>query len=400
MLGLFSFFLVLVILESSNLTNEIAGFVKVLFFFKLFVFGLFALDIFYDLIKGKIKINWILSVLSVIVLATLFITKKPHMLILLLLMVEISKYKFSQVAKVALITFQVCFALIVFLTALGIIPNAINLRGDGEIRNSLGFNYVLTAQTIYFFIILISVFLKKNNMPFSELLFHFIIVSILFFYTDARCDFCLSLVLLTMVCLVKLFKFKKAQDVLKTRVCKILLISVPILITAVSGLLLLLYSLNVSFVVNLDVLLDGRLNMALRVLNEFGVHLFGSEFINVHAVYVDGLIIPDENYLFLDNSIFSILLMYGIFNLIAILIGYSLIIKKGMEKQNYWFVLCVVLIFVQSLVEPYLIAYNFNIFVLALAYLLEVRNKKEEVTDKFNNEIDNQKLIKESEQTQ
>ena len=369
----FAFFLVLIMLENSTLgVNETLS--RIIYFGKFLVFGIFFLDILYDVITKKIKINFVLIFLSIIAVETLIFSRKPHMLILMLLMVEASKYKFSTVVKTALITFIACFGFIIFLSIVGIIPNAKNYRMDGTLRYSLGFSYVTIAQTVYFFIILFRTYLKGKDVSYVELLCHAIVVSVVYYLTDSKCDFFLSIFALIVILFAKLFGEGKPPRLLYSKSFKIGVTAIPILVFFVSELALILYSFDLPIMNKIDALLSGRLYLTLTAWNEYGFSFFGTTHTYAPITYVDWVIVQDSSYLFLDNSIFSSLLLYGFVNLITILIGYTFLLKENLEQKNYWFVFCLVLILLQSLIEPYLIAYNYNVFVLSLGYLLNIRN--------------------------
>ena len=111
------------------------------------------------------------------------------------------------------------------------------------------------------------------------------------------------------------------------------------------------------------------MSLSYEGIQNYGIHLFGQA-----IEWVGGTVYYDtetdfSSYNYVDSSYIQILLSYGIIFLIVLLIGYHLLGKRIVERQEWYLGLVIVLSAVHSMFDPQLLWLQYDVFILCLGYL-------------------------------
>lgn len=118
----------------------------------------------------------------------------------------------------------------------------------------------------------------------------------------------------------------------------------------------------------IDEILSNRLTLSCAAMEDYGVHLFGQS-----IEWVGGTNIFDTEwrvYNYVDSSYMQILFSYGIIVLMILLIGYHFLGREIVMAKDWYFGLAIVLGAIHSTFDPQFLWMQYNIFILALGYLL------------------------------
>ena len=279
--------------------------------FKLVLLAFLVIDVIIDFVNHKIEINLFLIITAIASMITLFVAKVPHMCVLLLLLIVMSKYEFKVILKVITIIFEIGFVIIIGFSAVGIIPNLIIMRGE-TVRYSLGFGYVTTPLAYFLFIVLMNFMLYGTDIKYKTLFYYLTIGILLNFLTDARGDFYLTLFVILIMVICKLLKNirKNASKNLKlNKPFEIVICSLPFAFLIISILCIYLYSNGNPLMIKLDQILSDRMLVSSRFIEKCKITLFGNKIDSnaIFGTYIENNVIHQtENYAFLDNSFLSI----------------------------------------------------------------------------------------------
>lgn len=98
-------------------------------------------------------------------------------------------------------------------------------------------------------------------------------------------------------------------------------------------------------------------------------------------------VVDNYDYNYIDNGFMQIFFRFGICTLIAILLIYTLIMNKAVKEKNYSFIAVMVVILINCMIEPNLIYYTRNIFILYSSSFLYKYINKEGMSLKYNYRI-------------
>lgn len=288
-------------------------------------------------------------------------------LLCVMFMITMSKYRFDDIAKKSVYPLFATFFLIIFLSSLNIIPDFIYGRGDGTYRYSLGFYYPTIVSSAYMFLILIRIYVKKFSLSWLELISHVGVSVALYVLTDSRTGFLLCAAALILCVAYKLFFRKhKFEKLINLRAVKLLTTALPFISCSLFLLLVLLYFYGFEFAVIADGFLSGRLYYTVNGFDQFPISLFGT------TIYMNGwggygyvtAAVDNYNYNYVDNGYMQIFFKFGISSMIAILIVYTLIMHQAVKEKNHNFIIVFIIILINCVIEPNLLLYSRNIFVL------------------------------------
>ncbi len=370
------------ILQQSTINISLPFTYTIFEVIKYVIVGLLCGEILWTIIENKFRQSEFDIFFIFLSLIVLIFTGKIWPFCIVVLLFSGKKYDFGKTSKILYYVVLGSYFFVLFLGTTGIITNIVNYRGDGVIRYGLGFNYVLVPATLYLTILVLRVYSTKGKISIAEIISHLMFIMLLYFTTDSRCDCFLSILLLGMVILSKFFKADKVN-----KFVKIVCISLPVLVMVGSFLLLILYYKQVPFAIKINELLGNRLGYGLTAIMQEGVPIFGSDFRAIVGKIENGVIAQPENYIFLDNSYFSILIENGIVFLIAMVGLYCFVIKRSFDNKNYWFVILIIIMLLQSFIEPYLLYPYYNVLLLAFGEMVYKKDFDNQINVE-NKEID------------
>ena len=364
---------ILMLSNSALIQNEIASlFLRIC---RYIAYIVFCLNIIFDTFVDGKKPTILAIIFFVVSFLVFIISKNKVLLILFVVLYSLSNFSdLDEIAKKSFWTMVVTFFAIILLTALKVIPNWIYGENSVRVRYSLGFVYPTITLTFFMFVILLRSYVKKLKLSYIEIILYLLISGILFYYTDSRTGFILILFIL-IANLINIF-FVKNKDRKINNVVKWILILLPIFAIIIYGLLTYFYYLDFGFAIKVNDWLSGRLHLTVKAFNEFPITLFGYPLkLNGWGGY--SYIIPvveNYDYNYLDNDFCSILFTDGIIALALVVFVYSLMSYKAIKEKNIAFLFCYVIILINASIEPNLLNYGINIFVLYFSsYLSKIQ---------------------------
>lgn len=293
-------------------------------------------------------------------------------LVLVLLIWACSFYDFKKIIK---LYFNVMFCFMIFtwgLSLLELVPEIIITRA-GRQRFSLGFIYPLETMTFYLFLVICHVYLKSKDYNWKEFGFTNIIAYLLYALTDARTSY----YLVVGVSIIALFYAKTNVEVLLKKISpKFCYTMVTVLVFAILGCGYF-YNEDNRFLSKLNDLLSTRLELMNRAFRNYGVSLFGEKITWVGFGGQTDPALVERTYNFVDCGYAKMLLDYGIIFAVLVCVGYALMYKYAIEKQDYILMLAVTMILMVSIMEPRIVSIEMNPFVLLLSILFMKENKSE-----------------------
>ncbi len=196
----------------------------------------------------------------------------------------------------------------VFLAKLGIIANVCISRGAGTpLRYGLGF--VGCTYSSYFVFVMASIYalLKREKARLSVLALLFVGDLWIYYQTDTRNGFFLTLFVLAALCVSKLLSHRGIElNFPQNRAVIVMFSSVFILAFLVSTALVLLYQFGGGWIEAVDRFMSFRLRYGSEALHDYGLSLFGAA---VNWDQVDYIV---------DISYLRVSLEYGVITALAI----------------------------------------------------------------------------------
>jgi len=331
------------------------------------ILSILTFNLFFEIMEGKIKANPLVLVLILCSIINTFLTKHLFMFSFFILFSSFCNFNFKNLVKkfTYLVILSAC--LIVFLNIISVIPDAGASRLD-KIRYSLGFKTATLPSSILMFISLGLLYVKQEKAKNWLLFLLFIINLLLFVLTDTRTGFIITILILMFWIFIKYNKTRNICNFLKrNKILRSLFIFFPFIIFGMEIILMIIYSEHNSLSFKLNNLLSTRLSLTESLFLRYPVNLFGSK-ISFTGEY-SNLQQSDISYMFY-------LLNYGLFSLIFVLFGHSILIKEAINRKDIILVFIIFIIIIDGIVEPYLIDYKYQIFTFSLASFLLNKNYK------------------------
>ena len=332
---------------------------------QLLIAGILTVYILLDLILKRQKVSCVFVILGVYCVLNLIISRSTQLLAIFILVYSLKTYNFKELMAFLLKFVLITFAIIITLSLFKVLPDDVHMREDA-LRHTLGFECSTLSQSIFMFVILSSLYVYQSDIKLELLITEFIISSLLYYLTNSRTGFYLSILIILIALIVKYVKpkFVKLKSFLSTKIVRYILCSIPILITLVCFAIALCYNSEIEFMSKLDKMLSGRLTFSHNALEEHKINLFGQQ--------IDWF--RGGNYIGIDCSYLFVFYKYGIIGAIIIFAFYAKGINYSLKNKDLLLFLCLMVCMVDSIVEPYIDDYKYNLF----AFLLIDFFKKEE----------------------
>lgn len=361
----FIIFLVNIHLENTVLgwTNNIFSIISKIIRYGCYL--IFLINIFLDWKSGE-KITWPMLIAGVISILTFIFSKNTAIILLLIVLFALRKIEMKKLIKIAYYTNLIMFIVVILSSVIGIIPNWIFERDDTHIRLALGYHWATIPLTLFFFIVLMSFYLKRENVTIIEIYLNLVSSVVLFKLTDSRTGFILILLVILSTVLIKILKkfdinIKKYKD---SKIVKYIICALPIIIIAFIFLILIFDDNQLTSRIN-D-LLSGRIYFAKQALQNYEITPFGKK-IEWYGWGGYGYIEQENfSYNFVDISYIKILLDYGVITLILLVASYILSINEWIKRKDYYSVYALLIILLWACIEPNIINISMNIFILLL----------------------------------
>lgn len=288
-------------------------------------------------------------------------TGNRTIIFLMLFIIAASNVYFQEILKISLWTNGICLAIIIAFYKIGLVPD--RYEAGGRERHSLGFNFVTNSCNYWLYFVLLYVCYRKKKITWMECIVLEVITYYFFAMTDTRNAFAIASIVILLAYVLKIWKGQKGRFLFAFLVKNITWIG-TILFTV-----LMFFFDKVDFITEtLNAMLSDRIRLTCIAVENYGIRLFGQ-----YIEWVGGTNRYDtewRDYNFVDSSYMQILLNYGIIILLILLIAYYFLGREVVMAGDWHFGLAIILGSIHSTFDPQFLWMQYNIFILALGYLL------------------------------
>lgn len=343
---------------------------------QLFCLAVISIVICFELVNRKIKWNPICFILALVGLVNAFVTGHTLILSFSIFFFGFANYDFKNLLKRYLLILGITFLLIEVFVLIGLIPMGYSYRDDST-RLNLGFQTATLAPSIFFFFSLGVLYLYKEKTSYLFLLFSFLFSFALFKLTDTRTGFYLTLIALAIGLLFKFKWFKSMTSALMgSKIFKFLCLIFPLFVLVFDLSIVNYYSTFSPLAFRLNSLFSTRLSLSLNLIQNEGFSLFGKKI----PTFVDG------QYYQSDICYIYYGLNYGVLSLLLTIYLQTKAIAHGFKHKDIWIVICLALVIVDGIFEPYILDYKYQIFTFILCNEM-LSEKKNVVLYVYRNEL-------------
>lgn len=311
-------------------------------------------------IKIRLKSFVIIVLLSIVGIYSYYKTEDTLFIKFFLVMLCASNIPFERLVKYDFMIKLILLISLLSLYFLGFTDSFVVMRGD-LIRKSFGFYHPNTFAMYLTLIYFDYIYLKKSNMKYRHILLGITFVFIILKFSDSRTAvLCLSLFIFLLI-------GKKVWiQIMKSRVCYLLIKNSFLIGTIVTIVLTTMYLNHDLFARRLNQLFSYRLYLQGLYLSEYDIRFLGN-----HITYITTL----------DSAYLRLILNFGVAVSLLIDYIYRNIIKKSYQNKDY--ILCVIfLIFmIYGFMENLMFDVAYNVFWLSFASLLFRRGKNEKQSE-------------------
>lgn len=303
----------------------------------------------------KYGIGILLSLLSY------WITRDKQLIFLMLFLMAVMNVHFDKVLKTYLWANGTGIFIVYLAYKIGLIPN--RFYSNSRNRHSLGFGYPTTISNYWLYFIFAYIAYRKERLTIIEGLILEGINYYFFIMTDTRSAFAVSTLALVLAYSLKLWKGRYGK-----RFLTFFIHHTAFLGTVCIAVLTFQWSKGGTAITKLNSLLSNRLLLSYEAFQNYGLHLFGQRIEWVGGTRDFDVVYKEYNYV--DSSYLQIVLTYGIVILLLLLIAYALLGREIVREQDWYLGIALVMGALHSIFDPQFLWMQYNIFLLALGYLL------------------------------
>lgn len=270
---------------------------------------------------------------------------------------------FKKIVKTHFGVIGIVLLICISCSLVGIIKDYIHIRGDGIVRHSFGINYPTNFAAYVFFQVLAWLYLVRKRYWLISSIVVLFTMFLLIKYCHARLAYYeLGMLLVGYLILIGLENNKPISDN-KTNYAFLKLSQLSMFL----GFIIIFYlsktyDSNIAFYSVLDNLLSTRLSLGNYGLDVFGWSFFG-QYVPINGV-VSKEIYNLKQYFFLDSSYLLFFQSYGAMFLLLFFVVYYCNCRK--LRFDRYYLLIVLLLAVNGIIEHHLIELSYNPFALAL----------------------------------
>lgn len=242
---------------------------------------------------------------------------------------------FKKIAKLTIIESSILLLAVICSSYLGIIDNYIFDNGYRR-REYLGFTYALFAPAILSNITCLYIYLRNKCIQFKEIILLSLINVWFYLKTNSRLSCYLTLFLLLLIFMNKLFI--NHQIYIKTKnfiLCK-LSVHLMWMLSVITFITSFFYDSTSEVWIKLNKILSTRLSLQNYSLKTYGITLFGDKTIPWVGNALDAKGNPSSGvYLWVDNLYLFFMQRFGIITFIVVLIFLIIFLMKLSKKKEY-----------------------------------------------------------------
>lgn len=364
-------FLVITILDSSFFCKMFSS-----NFVKVCMYTCIVLSIFKETLNKKIKLKELIF-LCICLFLSIILAYHLNMITMLPVFFLIYSGRNIELEKILRFIKNITIVLLLIIivsSKLGIITNYVNYM-NGRIREYLGFRYCLFPAMYMFNISAISLYLNRKKFSILNVVILTVLNYMIFNFTDSRLSFYLYLILLfgyVFLSIPKCYKFIE-----KRKFVRRLMISSFIIIAIISFIVTIFYDSNNDIYVQINKVLESRLNFGKAAIDEYGISLFGNNVkFNGNGLGRNG-INNVEDYNYVDCLYLTITIKYGIIFCILYLLLHTLTLYNINKNKDYLLLFIFFIIALHGTIDDLGLELYYNAFWFAIGTnILNLKNKK------------------------
>ncbi len=255
----------------------------------------------------------------------------------------------------------VCILVTITLAIIGVIPNWHYVMSGRE-RETLGFFYPSHLSSCFFYLSIMTLYLKKDQFRFFYLVIWEILNVVVYVVSDSRAAFYVLNIIYIVFFVTKWFgKTDLYAKIVKVFSC----LAFPV--CAGTSLIACAVYDETGVLARINTLLSGRIRLGHSGLLQYGIHLLGQDITwigNGGLGYTKDVLEGTYNYV--DCSYLKIMFDYGVLVLLFVLVGLTLSVYQAAKNGNIYFCLAMSMIAIYSMIEPRLLEIGFSPFALCL----------------------------------
>lgn len=372
----FCIYIVAALLTESSIAVLEETFRTVIKIIRYICYFFFFIKIIYDWKNDKSKITIPMIIITIVSIIVYFFSKSKSILILILILFALRNTDREKLIRIALKTYIIIFFTIIIGALLNFIPDLIYPTSK-LVRHTIGFSYPTVTAGLYLMLVMMYVYNRKSKITIYEIITMELINVFLYKYTYGKTSFILVTVILLIMTLQKVkFVYKFFNSKFSKKILKVCCYIMPTVLLIIILVVTLLYGFNNSMANKLSIILSNRIELGYNAFKEYDVTLFGQKTQwNGWGGFGYNKDIDVNNFVYnyVDNSYVRVIINYGII-MTAIVIGsYTIILIQSYNKKDYWLVFEIFIILILAEIEPCLINFNSNIFLIFLIPLLEYK---------------------------
>ncbi len=336
-------------------------------YIRYFCYLLFIIKILLD--SYDRKTIWKIFIVVLLVVVTTIQMSETTYLFYLLMIIAAKDVNCRRIIQCACFVQAAALIVFVFGAQFGLVENYLFLQSGERYRYALGFLYTTYAPTIFAFVMMAYLYLRRERMRIYEYAILEGINYWFFVMTDSRVCFYLSTVVLVYVFFMRYFWQNRKERIRKNR----WLILTPAAACVGSILLHALYDPEKEIWVTLNEFFNWRLYHGREALDQYPITLFGQKIAWVgHAEGTRA-----ATYNFVDNAYLKILLEGGIVFLILLIAAYTYMMYVAVKINDFYLQTVLLFVLVFCITEARLAQPAFNPFLLLAALAFRTRPMEE-----------------------
>lgn len=280
-------------------------------------------------------------------------------MVLAILLINMKNINIRKLIIIWIIEISILMLFIAISYKLGVIGETVISwdRDTGIDRYTLGYNYTTFSSNYFFHLTIFYLYIKGNLIKYLELGILALLNIYLYNLTNTKSAVIYSVLAIILVVLIKKFNFSKGVSYIN---------KFSMFVGGfVAGLLTYLYKYDSAIILEINVILSGRLYYGYKGIEEYGITLFGQKITWINEVILDS----ELQYNYIDSSYLNIMFNYGIIVLLFVMLGYYILGKRNISNDIYYSIL-ILIITLHSMFDPQLIEIMYNPSILLLGYVI------------------------------
>lgn len=292
-----------------------------------------------------------------------YVTRDKNLLIYWAFIVGAKNISLMRLLRLSLYVHIVSILFVVISCYAGVLENRIYYRNAAEQtgkRECLGFGYTTESANLFFYVVLMWIYLRKDKIKAAEWLAMASVVAVLYVKTDTKNATALALVAIIGSVALKysanLRKFHKLYAIVAVSIFPVL----ACFITWASYC----YSGEVVFWQKFNGLISNRLSLGHSGFQNYGIRLWGQQ-----IVWSAGSLNEELAYNYVDSSYVQMLLNFGPIILEMVLAGAVTVGIALTKKKDTYLLLVLTIIAAHTTFDPQLMWIGYNTFVMMYSYI-------------------------------